>query len=138
MFRQVLVPLDFTPKNEAAVAVARSVTTVDGTLTLLHVIERIGEETDGELDAFYARLEERSGERMTAMLAGLADAPFATRSRIVYGRRAQAIVEVARDLGCDLIVMSSHQIAPDRPASDWISISHKVAILAPCPILLVK
>ncbi|HNU82592.1 MAG TPA: universal stress protein, partial [Thermoanaerobaculia bacterium] len=66
MFRQVLVPLDFTPKNEAAVAVARSVTAVDGTLTLLHVIERIGEETDGELDAFYARLEERSGERMTA------------------------------------------------------------------------
>ena len=97
MFRQVLVPLDFTPKNEAAVAVARSVTAVDGTLTLLHVIERIGEETDGGS----RRLTPASrapGERMTAMLAGL-PTPFATRSRIVYGRRAQAIVEVACDLG---------------------------------------
>ena len=138
MFRNVLVPLGFTEQNREAVAVARRVTIADGTLTLLHVIERIDEEADAELDAFYTRLEERSGERMAAVLGELASEPFASHSRIVYGRRAQTIVECARDLGCDLIVMSSRRIDSDRPGSDWISISHKVAILAPCPILLVK
>jgi hypothetical protein len=38
----------------------------------------------------------------------------------------------------DLIIMASHRIDPDRPGHDWSSISYTVAILSPCPVLLVK
>lgn len=139
MFSQILVPVDFTAKNEAALAVARELaTTSGGNVTVLHVIERIDEEADEELDRFYERLEERARERMEPTLAALGDGGLTTSSRVVYGSRAHTIVETARDLACDLIVMSSHRVQSERPGADWISISHKVAILSPCPILLVK
>jgi len=139
MFRQILVPVDFTPKNKAAIDVARYLATAGrGAITLLHVIERIDEDLDEELGRFYERLEEKARERMEDALATIAGEAFAASSRIVYGRRAQTIVETARDLACDLIVMSSHRVQADRPSADWVSISHKVAILASCPILLVK
>lgn len=158
MFDNILVPVDFAPKNHGALAVARGLAGA-GQITLLHVIERIdgdlreearavgsderghGREPgsgdpDEDLDRFYERLEERAQERMEAMVAELGDRRVATR--IVYGQRARTIVETAGELGCDLIVMSSHRVQSTRPAADWISISHKVAILASCPILLVK
>lgn len=153
MFQNILVPVDFAPKNHGALAVARGLVG-EGQVTLLHVIERIdgdlresaakpserprepGNEGDDELDRFYERLEERARERMEAMVAELGDRRVATR--IVYGRRAHTIVETAAELGCDLVVMSSHRVRSEQPAADWISISHKVAILAGCPILLVK
>jgi len=153
MFDNILVPVDFAPKNHGALAVARELAG-GGQVTLLHVIERIdGDlrdddptrmhnpravdgEVDEELDRFYERLEERARERMETMLAELGDRRVATR--IVYGRRAHTIVETAAELDCDLIVMSSHRVSSAQPGADWISISHKVAILAGCPILLVK
>lgn len=156
MFDNILVPVDFAPKNRGALAVARQLAG-DGRITLLHVIERIdGDlkedgragpgvheaphdppgETDVDLDRFYERLEERARERMETMAAELGESRVSTR--IVYGQRAHTIVECAGELGCDLIVMSSHRVQSERPAADWISISHKVAILASCPILLVK
>ena len=163
MFDNILVPVDFAPKNHGALAVACELAG-QGRITLLHVIERIdsdgsersdgsdvsarpgsavdhaGGEGDEELDRFYERLEERSRERMDEMLAelgaGLGGSHVATR--IVYGHRARTIVDTAAELDCDLIVMSSHRVQSVRPAADWISISHKVAILAGCPILLIK
>ena len=158
MFDNILVPVDFAPKNHGALATARRLVGA-GQITLLHVIERIdgdlrdeaevdgpeagkhqrapaGVDADDDLDRFYERLEERARERMEAMAAELVGCRVATR--IVYGQRARTIVETAGELGCDLIVMSSHRVQSKRPAADWISISHKVAILASCPILLVK
>ena len=57
---------------------------------------------------------------------------------VVYGHRSKEIVNYAINNRIDLIIMASHRIDPDRPGHDWSSISYAVAILAPCPVLLVK
>ncbi|HLF57409.1 MAG TPA: universal stress protein [Thermoanaerobaculia bacterium] len=139
MFRRTLVPVDFTPKNERSLAVASELAAGEGgELLLLHVVETLEDELDDDLDAFYRRLAERAQERLNALLARLGEAAFARRGEVVLGHRARAIVAYAEREQVDLIVLSSHRVDPDRPGSDWVTISHKVAILARCPVLLVK
>jgi hypothetical protein len=36
------------------------------------------------------------------------------------------------------VVLTSHRIEPDRPATSWSTTSYKVSLLAPCPVMLVK
>lgn len=139
MFRRILVPVDFTPKNERALARARQLAELaDGEVTLVHIVETLEDELDADLASFYRKLEAKAEERMTQSLAGLGEGGFSKRSAVVLGHRARAIADFAENEKVDLIVLSSHRVDPDRPGSDWMTISYKVAILARCPVLLVK
>ncbi len=55
-----------------------------------------------------------------------------------YGKRAEAIVRYAENRDMDLIVLSSHKVDRDHPALGWGTISYRIAIVARCPVLLVK
>ena len=57
---------------------------------------------------------------------------------IRYGKRAETIVRYAEERGMDLIVLSSHKVDRDHPALGWGTISYRIAIVARCPVLLVK
>jgi nucleotide-binding universal stress UspA family protein len=57
---------------------------------------------------------------------------------VIYGHRTNGIIDFAVQRMADLLVMASHRIDADRPGHDWNSISYGVAILSPCPVLLVK
>jgi universal stress protein A len=57
---------------------------------------------------------------------------------IVLGKRHDEIIKCAVEKQADLILMSSHRVDPDRPAANFGSISYRVAVLAPCAVLLVK
>ena len=57
---------------------------------------------------------------------------------IAYGKRTEEIVRCAGETGVDLIIMSSRKLDPDAPMQPWPTISHKVAVFAPCPVLLVR
>jgi len=139
MFRRLLVPVDFTPKNERALRQARELAELTaGEITLVHVVETLEDEIDTDLEGFYERLEAKAAERMEASLELLGEGSFARRSAIVLGHRARAIADFAEAERADVIVLSSHRVDPDRPGADWMTISHKVAILARCPVLLVK
>jgi len=59
-------------------------------------------------------------------------------SHILIGHRVQEIINFAAENDIDLIVMNSHKIDLQNPDEGWGTISHKVSILAQCPILLVK
>ena len=54
------------------------------------------------------------------------------------GKRAEAVVLYAEEKGMDLIVLSSHKVDRDHPALGWGTISYRIAIVARCPVLLVK
>lgn len=138
MFQRILVPVDLTQKNTHAVETARDLAAESGgTVTLLHVIETLDLPFE-ELEGFYARLEEKARRAMDEMAAPLQEAGLSFARRVSYGRRAEEIVDFAAEEDSDLIILSSHRIDLENPGSSWTTLSYKVAILAQCPVLLVK
>jgi nucleotide-binding universal stress UspA family protein len=147
MFRNVLVPVDFTLKNEAALNTALELAlgrtrSADGAeparITLLHVIETIEHVEFEEMQGFYRGLETRAAAKLYGMEERFKAAGVPVYHEIVYGKRAEAIVHHAEERGMDLIVLSSHQVDRDHPALGVGTISYRIAIVARCPVLLVK
>lgn len=139
MFKNILVPVDLTDKNEAAVEAAASLARLtSGKVVLLHVIETLELPFD-ELEDFYRELEERAEPKMAQLCAPLIQAGFDSVDRVVvYGKRADEVVGYADQHDHDLIVLSSHRVDRANPGLAWATLSYKVAILAQCPVLLVK
>lgn len=141
MFRKILVPVDFTEKNEAAIQAALEVLGghEDAEIHLLHVIETIEHVEYDEMKDFYRDLENRSVAKLTRLEERCRTAgPVRVYHDLQFGKRAEAIVRYAEDRSMDLIVLSSHKVDRDHPALGWGTISYRVAIVARCPILLVK
>jgi nucleotide-binding universal stress UspA family protein len=141
MFSKILIPVDFTEKNEAAIQAALEIvgSREDAEIYLLHVIETIEHVEYDEMKDFYRELEHRSVAKLTRLeercRAGGAAKVF---HDLQYGKRAEAIVHYAEERGMDLVVLSSHKVDRDHPALGWGTISYRVAIVARCPVLLVK
>lgn len=138
MFQRILVPVDLTDKNRDAVAwAARLAEWSDGTVTLLHVIEPLDLPFE-ELEDFYEELEEKAGSSMEGLSEPLRSAGVEHRHQVVYGDRAREIVEYASEHDADLILLTSHRQDLDDPSRNLGTLSHKVAILAQMPVLLVR
>ena len=142
MFRKVLVPVDFTDKNEAALNSAIEITGrgdgEESEVTLLHVIETIEHIEFDEMSDFYRGLETRAAAKLFAMEERLQKAGIRARHDILYGKRTETIVRYAEEHGTDLVILSSHKVDRDHPALGWGTISYRVAIVVRCPVLLVK
>jgi nucleotide-binding universal stress UspA family protein len=139
MFSHLLVPLDFTDKNEAAIGIALETARRDGAeVTLLHVIETIDHMDFEEMADFYRKLEAQAAAKLAVLTERFAGAGVRARYEIVFGKRAESILQKAAAGGTDLIVLSSHRVDRDHPALGLGVISYQVAIVARCPVLLVK
>jgi universal stress protein A len=139
MFQRILVPIDLTQKSLAAVDLAFEFAETSGAeVILLHVIETIEHVQFDELKPFYQRLEESARSGLMEFSEKFVSHDLPIDQALVYGHRSQEILNYAQANPVDLIIMSSHRIDPDRPGHDWSSISYSVAILSPCPVLLVK
>jgi len=137
LFQHILVPVDFTPKNQAALSVAEQLAVQNAArVSLLHVIEFIDFPEDDEISDFYDKLRVRSTSQLDKLVSGLDPSIDVTIDTIV-SHRSQGIVTYAIDNSVDLIVMSSHPIEPSR-RSGWGTISYQVSALCQCPIMLVK
>lgn len=140
MFRKLLVPVDFTEKNEAALGSAVEIASGSegAQVTLLHVIETIEHIEFEEMGDFYRGLEARAAARLFQMEEKLKTSGVRVRHEVVYGKRAEAIVRYAEEHETDLMILSSHKVDRDHPALGWGTISYRIAIVARCPVLLVK
>ncbi len=139
MFKRILVPVDLTAKNHRALDIAAECAGAEhGQVTLLHVIERINHLPFAKLRRFYETLERSARRKMARMANRLARAGVDVRLVILRGNRAADIVTHAIVTGVDLIVVSSHAPTSRTAVENWGTISYKVALLAPCPVLLVK
>ena len=143
MFRKILVPVDFTDKNEPAFEAAQQTALHPdpeqrGEIELLHVIETIEHIGFEEMADFYRGLETRAAAKLFALEDRFRQAGLEVRHEILYGKRAETIVRYAEEHGTDLVILSSHKVDRDHPALGWGTISYRIAIVARCPILLVK
>jgi nucleotide-binding universal stress UspA family protein len=141
MFRKILLPVDFTEKNEAALTSALEIAGRGETaseVTLLHVIEAIEHLEPGEMADFYRSLETRATARLFALQERFREAGVAVRQELLIGRRAETIVRYAEDKEMDLVILSSHKVDRDHPALGLGTLSYRIGIVVRCPVLLVK
>lgn len=141
-FHHILVPIDSTAKNNAAMDIAFELAVQNKAATsLLHVVQAIdsgGDAPDEETTEFYDHIRERAESEMERMSQRFLDAEIRCEVKVRIGDRLQEIVEFASHHAVDLIVMSSHRIDPNHLAETWGTLSYKVSVICECPILLVK
>jgi universal stress protein A len=138
-FQHLLVPVDFTEKNLAAIDIAFDLAVANhARVTLLHVIETVEVEPDAELEQFYARLQARADSELERLAQRFLAANIAVDRKIRFGKRLHEIVRDSVDRKADLIVMSSHKPDLQKPAQTWATLSYQVSVLCLCPVLLVK
>jgi nucleotide-binding universal stress UspA family protein len=139
MVKRIVVPVDLTDTHGRALEIAAALAVPGGgQVTLLHVVEVIAGLSQQEGKDFYGRLEKKAREYLARLAATLAARQVACQAEVVFGNRAAEVVRYAQQHGSDLIVLTSHRIDPAQGLANFGTLSHKVGILAPCPVLLVK
>jgi universal stress protein A len=139
MFRQILVPTDFSKKHINPLEIAMNLATkYKSIIYLLHVVEIIADTTFAEYEDFYSKLEQRAQKQMSALIASYRGKAVEIIPRIAYGNRAEEILKFIKANKIDLIIMNSHKVERDNPIQSWGTISYKVALLSDCPIMLAK
>lgn len=139
-FNHILVPLDFTPKNQAALDIAFEIAVQnEAKVTLLHVIETIDvDASNHDLDDFYSSLETRANTELESRSQRFLEAGISTDYKVRYGKRVLEVVQFADEHHVDLIVLSSHSVDPDQPLRGLGTLSYQVSYLCKMPVLLVK
>jgi nucleotide-binding universal stress UspA family protein len=139
MFKKLLLPVDLTDKHGPALAAAADLACQSqGEVVLLHVIEVIPGLPREEERAFYDRLERKARAHLERLGERLGNRKIPWRAEILYGNRGQEALGYATATSIDLIVLTSPRVEPANPTAGWGSLSYKIGVLCPCPVLLVK
>ncbi len=143
-FTRILVPTDFSPPAQAALAYARQIAERFGaSLHLLHVVDDrlgLGLTTEVYADAFPALIEglQKEGRDQLEQAMPPADRPRSGCELVLLtGSPFSEIVQYAQDATIDLIVMGTH----GRGGMAHMllgSVAEKVVRRAPCPVLTVR
>jgi universal stress protein A len=139
MYHNVLIPVDLSEKASVAVAAAVAVADPPETsVTLLHVIETLQDVEYDELESFYGRIKEKAEKTLERWTDDLSDHGFEAGAEIVFGRRGAEILRYADERNIDLIVMTSHPLDRANPAEGFGTLSHQLALLSRCSVLLAR
>jgi nucleotide-binding universal stress UspA family protein len=139
VFQNILVPVDLSEKSPPAILTAIDLADPEkGTIRLLHVVETIRGSEFEEFADFYDKLHEKATKTLEDWAKNLGSTTREIRISVVFGRRSSEIIDFAEEEGCDLIVMTSHKMDEQNPSGGIGTISHHVALLAGCPILLLR
>jgi len=139
MFKHILVPTDLTDSTFEALNIAVKMALHEQSqVTLLHIIETIADAQFEEFEDFYLKLKRRAQKKMELMLDRYQQELLSINREITYGKRVNEIVKFADQNAIDLIVLTSHRIEVTESSKGWGTISYKVGILSPCPVMLVK
>ncbi len=132
MFSHILIPLDGSAYGERVLAYAADLAQLGaGRVTLLTVIPSDGSTSDeAEVLRCNAYLDEHAGALRSA---GIAQVEVQVRAGVV----AASIAEAARELGVDLIAMSTQGLSA-KSDEGLGSVASTVLISAPCPLFMVR
>lgn len=138
MFAKILVPLDLADTHAQALeAAGRLARESGGAVTLLHVVRLIPGLDVADEESFYAGLHRKTREHLGAAARTFEAKGVRCAVEVRFGDPAREIVRFCHEAGTDLVVLDSHRIdGPGQPG--WGTLSYKVGVLSPCPVLLVK
>ena len=143
-FEDILVPTDFGSGSRAALEQAlESLGPAGGRVTVLHVIDRRDLELTRALFPevqeahLLARLQQQAHERYAELTADLAMPQVEIEPLIIEGIAFLKIVQFARDLDVDMIVMAVHRGPEHFEQFLFGSTAERVLRIAPCPVLIV-
>jgi nucleotide-binding universal stress UspA family protein len=136
-----LVPVDFSDSSARALRHAAKLAAKSGaTLVIVHVVPAdygwlgIGRDESRDLDR---SLQRQAADRLRTFVNENVDDNVAADLEIRLGQPAEEIIAAARDSKCDSIVLSTRGLTGlDRYLIG--SVAHRVAQLAPCPVVLVR
>lgn len=138
MFEKLLLPVDLSPRAELAIDAVRQIAVHAAAVELLHVVERIPGLEDPEIGEFYSELEARARKQLEAWAAPLEREGFEVTLTLRVGKRGTEVLRRVRESQCDLVVLASHPLDPAEPHRALGTVSHQVALVAPCPVLLLR
>jgi nucleotide-binding universal stress UspA family protein len=139
MFKNMLVPTDLSEKSSRALEIALDMAARgDCKITFLHVIERIEDSDEEEFQLFYDKLASKARLKMKEIVKQYSSRKMEIDNEIIFGNRVGEIVDFAYKHAIDLIILSSHKLNKVDSVEGWATISYKVGILAPCPVMMVK
>ena len=140
--RSILVPVDFSPESEKALAYALPFARQFGAkLTVLHVVEPTA--TPDFLTSFPLvidndKLMADCKKHLERVVKDLAIEPkFMETTLVRYGRAFHEITQAARSLKTDLIIISTHGYSGLKHTLLG-STAERVVQHAPCPVLVVR
>lgn len=139
MFKKILLPVDLSSKHQQALNAAADLAGPGGgEVILLHVIETISGVSMEEERVFYQRLEKAARKHLEQLAGQLIQRKVPWRTEVLFGNRGPEIVRRAAEQEIDLIVLTAPRIDLQNPGAGWASLSWKISLLSPCPVLLVK
>ena len=139
MYRTILIPVDLSKKGAIAIdAVTEVADPEEASITLLHVIETLQDVEYEELEAFYRRIKEKAEKVLARWTDELSARGFEAGAEIVFGRRGPEILRYADERNVDLIVMASTALERTSPTEGFGTLSHQLAALSRCSVLLAR
>jgi universal stress protein A len=139
--KRILVPIDFSdPSSEALRSAVHLARNFGGEITLLHVVEQTFVAPFPEVPPYLHNVEEDFALAKKALraLAGQQSLKSSAIQAIVRtGLAAHEIVEAARELDSDLIVIATHGYTGWKHLCIG-STAERVVRTAPCPVFVVR
>ncbi len=142
--KNILVATDFGEASDAALAYGRELArTFGATLHVLHVADDVyvrlgGDAYVGVLPDLQKDVEETARKQLDALLVDNDSSPLPVKKAVLTSSAtAAAVVQYARDMSIDLIVVGTH----GRGAVAHLlmgSVAERVVRTAPCPVLTVR
>lgn len=139
--QKILVPVDFSENSKKAVVYAEAFARqFQAAVVFLHVVQvnyAYGE--FGALDFTRLEREMRQGaeKELLALVQRQSEAGLKAESLVREGSPAKVIAETARELGVDLLIISTHGYTGLKHVLMG-SIAEQVVRYAPCPVLVVR
>ena len=108
--KRILVPHDFSDPSSTALSYGASLALhFDAELLLAYVAEKVPFPVElGKVDGFLDELQGRARARLREVAKKALPATLTVRTEALIGNPAEALVELARQEDCDLIVMGTH------------------------------
>jgi nucleotide-binding universal stress UspA family protein len=139
-FGKILVPLDFSEHSDVVLATALRILHPQGSAVLLHVVEWMPAVTEGTFGVYPHRrdidgMARLSREKLEEYVAAHREASLSVD--VQEGKPASVILEVAKALAPELIVMGAH----GRSRFDHLligSVTERVLRKAECHVLAVR